>query len=406
MTVAERPSQAFARRRVSGARAAVSATFFQQGLLVGGWALHIPFVLARLDITETTMGLVIVAFGIGSILTMLSVGPVMAHRGSRDVVRSASLLSAGMLLALSTTPDLALTAVAAFVTGGLIGATDVAMNAQGIEVERRRGRAIMSSFHAWWSVGTLVGASVSGVLIAWLGPVGHATLFAAIALGLAVYAWPRFVRERLGAAEAKEPFHLPTSPVVWLLGIVCMFSFVPEGAAIDWSALYLREEIGTPLVAAGLALAGLQVSMTVMRFLGDDIRERIGPVATLRWGGLIALLGFLIAGAAGLEWTEGLSAISRTALVVGGFVITGIGLANIVPVAFAAAGRIPGVPGSAALSIIAMNGYAGILLAPSILGWMGERTGFAAVFAGIALLPFVIMLLARVGRPEEWVSRP
>ena len=193
---------------------------------------------------------------------------------------------------------------------------------------------------------------------------------------------------------------LPRAPVVWLLGIVCMFSFVPEGASIDWSALYMREEIGAPLVAAGWALAALQVTMTIMRFVGDPLRDRIGPVATLRWGGLVAAVGFALAGVAGLEVLADWSANARTALVMTGFLIAGLGLANIVPVAFAAAAHVPGVPSSAALSLIAIHGYAGILLAPSVLGWIGEVTGFAIVFLAITAMPITIMLLARVGAPD------
>ena len=396
----ERPSRAYGRRRVRNARVAVSSIFFQQGLLVGGWAFHIPFVIERLAITESVMGLVIVVFGTGSILTMLSLGPVMARLGSRGTVRVASALSAFFLLAVAMMPGLGATMAVAFATGGLIGATDVAMNAQGIEVERRRGRPIMSSFHAYWSVGTLIGALVSGALIAALGPVGHAALFGAAALGIALLAWPHLVRERVSASEARTPFALPRAPVVWLLGIACMFSFVPEGAAIDWSVLFMREEVGASLQLAGLALAGLQVTMTVMRFLGDALRARIGPVATLRWGGLIAAIGFVVAGLGGMEITAGWSVPARTALVVAGFMLSGIGLANIVPVVFSAAGEVPGVPTSVALSIVAMHGYAGILLAPSLLGWVGERIGFAEVFVGIAALPFVIMLLARAGDPR------
>ena len=200
---AERPSQLYGRARVANARWAVSAIFFQQGMLVGGWALHIPILLRRLDITETVMGLVIVSFGVGSIMTMLALGPIMAHRGSRGVVRFCCLLCAFLLPVLTMMPNVWLTGAAAFVAGGLIGGTDVAMNAQGLEVERRRGRAIMSSLHAYWSIGTLFGASVSGALIAWLGPVGHAWLFTALALAVALYAWPRLVRERVSAADAR-----------------------------------------------------------------------------------------------------------------------------------------------------------------------------------------------------------
>ena len=394
----ERPSEAMGRRRVARARVAVSAIFFQQGLLVGGWALQIPKLIDRLGITESTMGLVIVVFGTGSILAMLGLGPVIDRFGSRAVTRGTAIGTCFFLVLLNLTPSVWTTAVAAFAIGALVGAIDVAMNAQAVEVERRRRRPIMSSFHAYWSMGTLVGASVSGAIIASIGPLWHAVSFMTLSLAVAAAAWPHLVRERVSAGAKRQPFHLPRAPAVWLLGLICLFAYVPEGAAVDWSALYMRDGIGASLTVAGLALAGLQVTMMVMRFAGDTIRERIGGETTLRYGAAVAAFGFGIAGFAGMMDA---SAELRAALVIGGFVVAGLGLANIVPVAFAACGSVPGVPPGSALSIVAMHGYAGILLAPSAIGWIGERTGFAPVFAALAVPLLLIALLAAVVRPTR-----
>ena len=385
------------RRRVARARVAVSSVFFQQGLLIGGWALQIPKLLDRLDITESTMGLVIVVFGTGSILAMLALGPVIDRVGSRSATRWAAIGSSFFLLLLNVTPTVWATATAAFGIGALIGTIDVAMNAQAVEVERRRRRPIMSSFHAYWSMGTLVGASVSGAIIQAIGPFWHAALFTVLALGIALAAWPHLVRERVSTAARKEPFRLPRGATVWLIGLICLFAYVPEGAAVDWSALYMRDGIGASLAVAGLALGGLQVTMMVTRFAGDAIRERIGAVATLRFGAAVAAFGFAVAGVAGMIDA---GPELRAALVIAGFVVSGLGLANIVPVAFAACGSVPGVPAGTALSIVAMHGYAGILLAPSVIGWIGERTGFAPVFAGLAVPLLLIGALATVVRPQ------
>ena len=398
VTAIERPSDTMHTRRLSRARWAVGAIFFQQGVLVGGWALQIPVQLDRLGITESIMGLLIVAFGLGSIAAMLAMGPVIDRTGSRTATRWAGLGTAPFLLLVNMTPDVWTTGALLVVAGALIGVIDVAMNANAVEVERRYGRAIMSSFHAYWSLGTLFGALVSGPIITGVGGTGHGLAFLVILAALSLFAWPHFVRERLSNHEEKVPFRLPRVPVVWLLGAVCLFAYVPEGAAIDWSALYMREEIGTPFALAGLALAGMQVTMTIMRFAGDRIRDRIGAEATLRWGGTVAAVGLVLVGLAGTGIAEDWSVAARAVLVVAGFLITGVGLANIVPVAFAAAGSIPGVASGTALSIIAMHGYAGILLAPSIIGWAGEHIGFGPVYAMVAVLPLSAALLAKAAR--------
>ena len=400
-TSPERPSDAYHRVRLSRARWAVGAIFFQQGFLVGGWALQIPVLLDRLGITESVMGLLIVAFGLGSIVAMLAVGPVIDRTGSRKATRWAALASAPLLVLVNLTPDVWTTGVLLALGGATIGVVDVAMNANAVEVERRYGRAIMSSFHAYWSLGTLFGALLSGPIIAAVGGLGHGALFTLLLVALALIAWPHFVRERLSSHGKKVSFQLPRVATVWLLGAICLFGYVPEGAAIDWSALYMREEIGVPITLAGFALAGMQVTMTLMRFAGDRIRDRIGAEATLRYGGLIGTFGLLLVGSAGMAWAADWSAEARAALVVLGFVTVGIGLANIVPVAFAAAGSIPGVASGTALSVIAMHGYAGILLAPSIIGWAGERIGFGPVYALIAVLPLATAVMARSVLPKH-----
>lgn len=377
------------------ARAAVSAMFFQQGLLVGGWALQIPLLLTRLSITEGTLGLLIVVFGLGSVVSMLLCGPVIDRQGSARLAGWAALGSSLFLPAVALAPGLWGTALAAALAGVTIGVADLAMNANAVVVERRYGRAIMSAFHGWWSLGALVGALASGAIVAAIGGPGHALLFGALALLLGLYAAPRLARDAPAADVAPTPFRVPTAPVVWLLGLTTLFAYVPEGAVIDWSAIYVQEEVGVPLWLGGIAVASLSATMTVMRFGGDRVRDRVGPFNVLVWGGVIAGVGFALGGAAGLEALDDWPWGARATLVVAGFVTAGLGLANIVPVAFAQAGNLPGVPAGVALSFVAMSGYGGILLAPSVLGWVGERTGFAPLFMALAVMPLTVALLAR-----------
>ena len=396
----ERPSESYGRRRVSRARIATSAVFFQQGLLVGAWSLHVPIVIERLEISKATMGFVIVVFGLGSIAAMLASGPIIGRHGSRGMTRAMAFATSFFLIAISMPTNVfAMLPLIALVGAG-IGVIDVAMNAQAVEVERRAKHAIMSSFHGFWSMGTLAGALVSGWLIVQLGPFGHAMLVTGASLAIAAATWPFFLRERRSREEAASGFTMPRSATVWLLGVICLFAYTVEGASIDWSALFMREEVRAPFAVAGWALAALQVTMMLARFGGDAVRDRFGAVATLRWGGLLAAIGFALAGSGGLPWAADWSTEARTALVIVGFLVTGLGLANIVPITFAASSNVPGVSPAVALSFIAMMGYAGILTAPSILGWIGEHVGFASVFVGIAALPLTVALMAMVARPR------
>ena len=373
-------------------RAAVAVVFLQQGLLTGGWSLHIPLILQRLSITEGTMGLVIVVFGIGSLVAMLALGPWIDGHGTRSATAWGAIGSSFFLLALSLAPSLALVTVVAFFIGLLIGATDLAMNGNGVVVERRMARPIMSSFHAWWSVGAGVGALASGPIIAVLGGLGHAALFAALTLAMALWAGPRLAEDAPEPDAPRAPWRLPRQAVVWLLGIAVLMPYVAEGSVIDWSATFLRAEVGAPVSLWGLGVASLSASMVTMRFLGDRVRARFGAGPTLLWGGCLAGVGFLfVAFAGGLET----GFVLRATLVSLGFLLAGAGVANMAPIAFATAGNLPGVPAGTALSIVTAFGYGGILLAPSLLGFVGERTGFAFVYGLVAVLPLVVAVLSR-----------
>ena len=165
-------------------RAAVSALFLANGYVVGSWAPKIPSFKADLGIDEGVLGLMILAFGIGSLVTMPLIGAVIAREGSRRVAVGGGLVLAPLLLLLSLMPGPWTAAAVLVLLGGLVGGMDVAMNANAVAVERRMGRAIMSSCHAWWSVGALVGAATGGVLIARFGPLGHSVAVFLVTLGV------------------------------------------------------------------------------------------------------------------------------------------------------------------------------------------------------------------------------
>ena len=228
-----------------------------------------------------------------------------------------------------------------------------------------------------------------------MGALGHAGFITVIALLITAAVFPFLVRERVSADDQSIRFSLPRAPVVWLLGVVCLLAYVVEGAAIDWSAIFMRDEVQAPFAVAGWALAALQITMMLARFGGDRVRDRLGAEATLRWGALLAAGGFALAASGGLPWAADWPVALRTGLVMAGFFVTGLGLANIVPIAFAASSSVPGVKPAVALSIIAMFGYAGILVFPALLGWVGEHYSLTTAFLGVALLTLLISVLAR-----------
>lgn len=372
-------------------RWAVAAIFLVNGFLVGAWAPQIPVTLDRLDISEFTLGLLILGFGTGALIAMPTAGYLIARHGSAPVLRVLALACSFGLLGVVLAPGVASVALALVVFGGLIGGTDVAMNANAVAVERRLGRAIMSSSHGFWSLGGFVGGGLGGFAIMALGPVGHGLVATGLALLASVLATRHLSGEPVPESIPGRCFSLPRNPLVYLVGIIALFSMVPEGAVLDWAALYLRQERGADLPTAGLAYAGFSGTMALMRFAGDAVRDRLGAVTTLRVSGLVAAAGMMVA-----AWSP------DPALAIGAFALSGLGIANMVPIAFSAAGNQDGTSAGAGLSTVTSMGYTGLLVAPSVIGFIGERTGFAPIFAVLSGLLVLVVLMAGLARKAEF----
>lgn len=368
-------------------RAAISALFFANGFIVGSWAPKIPDFAGRLGLSESQLGLMILVFGLGSLVMMPVGGAMVARLGSAFVTRITAIACIPTLLLLTLAPTVPAAVVVIFFFGGLLGAMDVAMNANAVNVEKSMRRAIMSSCHGFWSLGGLFGAALGGVLIAAVGTMNH-VIIVTLVLATIVFIALRFVSGDAQPETAeKQPLRMPKSVLPYLIGIMALFSMTPEGAILDWGALYLRQELDATLALSGMAFGAFSAAMAVMRFAGDPIRDRLGAVLTLRICTMFAIVGMLVAG----------QAPNATVAIIG-FAIAGIGISNMVPIAFSAAGNLPGFAQGIALSVVTFMGYSGILVAPSVIGFIAEYTGFATVFTALPILFIVVLALSSLAR--------
>jgi MFS family permease len=372
--------------QVQRARWAVAAMFLANGFVMGAWAPQIPLLLPRHQIAEGTLGLLILVLGMGAVGAMLFSGRLIARFGSRAVLSAFSLALVPALPAIVFSPSIPVLALFMAVFGAMVGCMDVAMNAQAVEVERRLHRAIMSSSHGFWSLGGFVGGSAGSFIIAHLGSEEQALITAAGALVLVISAMPFLLTaapQPPTTQAAPRARLLPRDLRLWLLGFMAFFSMVPEGAVLDWAAIYLTKELGSDVFRSGLAFAFFAGAMAVMRFAGDHVRNRFGAVRTLRISGLIGAAGLMGGALAPADWVA-----------VASFAIAGLGVANMVPILFSAAGNHPSVPSAVAISTVTMVGYCGILVAPASIGWVAEHLGFRPTYAALSLLLVVVALLA------------
>ena len=371
-------------------RWAVAAIFLVNGFVVGSWAPQIPVFLTRLGISEFTLGLLILLFGAGAVSAMVWAGHLIPRHGSKKVTALFAVSCCFGLLIVALAPSVWTAAIAMYVFGGTIGATDVSMNANAVTAERRLGRAIMSSSHGFWSLGGFVGGGAGGIVIQNYGHVAHAAMVSVAAIAITAAALRHLVAD-LPLAQEHRKFSLPRNPTVYVIGAMALLCMNSEGAVLDWGALYLRQELGSDIATAGFAFGAFAGAMALMRFVGDGVRNRLGSVTTFRISALVAAAGMLVAGLSPWPW-----------LAITAYAVSGLGIANTVPILFSAAGNQPGVSPGAGVSVVTTMGYSGILAAPSIIGFVGERTGFAPIFVAISFILLMICLMAGLTRAADF----
>jgi predicted MFS family arabinose efflux permease len=375
------------RAQLGAATRATRLIFLTSGIGMASWAPMVPYAKARLGLDDADLGLVLLAFGGGSMVSMPLVGWLTHRYGNRKVISVAGLMLCVAIPLLAIVPNAPALAAVLLYFGAMLGAVDVAMNAHAVEVERRDGRALMSGFHGLFSIGGLAGAAIMSTLLAlgltlWASALAIALLLALIVLSQRSSLLPGVD----DAAEWSAVFRLPRG-LVLLLGVLCFVSFLAEGSMLDWSAVLLRDFRGFSAASAGIGYACFSVAMATGRLAGDRLVERLGPVSAVRIGASTAALGFLLAAMA--PWP--VASLS-------GFVLIGLGASNIVPVMFSAAGRLPGNPPAISIAAVTMLGYAGLLSGPALIGFMAHASNLPVALAVVAGLLLLVAGSARIVR--------
>ncbi|TDB96247.1 MFS transporter [Nonomuraea longispora] len=375
-------------RELRGARYGAVLTFVLAGLMVGTMTVRIPALTDKLALSEAMVGTILLAWGLGALVTMQSMRRVMARAGSRAVLRIGGPLTALSLVAVALSPNLPLFMVAVVLFGMAFGVMDVAMNAQGSTVEQAYGRPLMNGMHAGWCVGAIsAGALGSLAIAAGLPFTANVALVGLAALPVTVLIGRTHLPEPPSTGIGPAGRHrMP--PVVYLLGAIMFFAFMVEGTVADWNGLYMRNELGAPEALAALGYPVFETGMLAARLTGDRLRARFGVRGMLTVSG-VATAGFFAA-----------VLIAPAALVaVAAMFFVGLGVATISPLTLSLAGTATGTPGPAIAQAGAM-GYAGLLLGPVVIGFMSDATSLRTAL-GVAVVLGVLIALASRLLPRE-----
>jgi fucose permease len=364
-----------AKSSTARARWAVSTAFFINGVVLASWVPHIPAVKAAHALSDGALGAVLLCMALGAVLALPLAGWLTSRVGSH---RSTACAALGLCVALPlpvVSPSVALLSLSLVLLGACNGMLDVSMNAQAVAIEARYRRPIMSSFHGFFGLGGFAGAALAGGAMS-LGIDGaRHVVTMAVLCGLAVAHAQRWFPS--SPAEPQGPgfaFATPSRALLGL-GILAFCALLAEGAMADWSAVYMRDALGTSAAEAATGFAAFSLTMAGGRFAGDLLAARLGRTKLLRVSSVIAAGGL---GAALL--------IGQPSAAVIGFGLVGAGISNAVPVLFGAAGGTPGVAPGMALAAVATTGYLGFLAGPPLIGLAAEMAGLPAALGIVSVL--------------------
>ncbi|MGI8677732.1 MAG: MFS transporter [Jatrophihabitans sp.] len=367
------------------------AAFFVNGLLFASWAAHIPKVKAHLHIGDGTLGLALLGTPVGSVSAMLLCGYLLPRVGSRIVVEVSLVgycLSGPLVGLAGSVPALF---AALLVWGAFQGTLDVSMNTQAIAVEHQRGRPLMNGFHAWWSIGAFGGAGIGAAAVALRMDLSAQLLV----LGVPALAVAGLLAFRMlpDTDSHPRPGRSPGvrggrrfSSAMLLLGAIALASMLCEGAAADWSSVYVRDSLAGGTSAAGLGYTAFTLAMVVVRIFGNRLLARF-PLHRLLPG---------LAGAATVAFGLAL-VIGTVPLTIVAFFLLGLGLGSVVPSAFSAAGRLPGLHAGVAVAAVSSLGWVGFVLGPPLIGQLAGATSLPFALGVLPVLTaFITVACARV----------
>jgi MFS family permease len=365
--------------RLARALWASRAVFLVNGACIGSWAAFVPIVQEHLGVSVGVLGAGLLMMSLGAMVSMPLAGHLCSRLGSGAVLRVVTPLFAASLLLPVLVPQFWMFLMALCIFGALNGAMDVGMNAQGILVECRLRRPVMSGIHACFSLGALAGAGSAGGLLHLLSPRSAILLLSGVLVvtGLAIV---RHVLPDVAAAERRAGFAWPDRPVL-VLGLLAFLLLMAEGSMIDWSAALLREAYGASPAVAAVGYAAFSAAMAGGRLSGDWLLARFPRRGVFTVSAALGALGLSL----------GLASSSLVGILLG-IAVLGLGLANLVPIAFSAAAS-DSVDAGPSVAVVATLGYTGFLLGPPIIGGLAEATN---LLVGIGVVG-VVALTAGIG---------
>ncbi|WP_321966524.1 MFS transporter [Burkholderia cepacia] len=365
------------------ARTASMALFFVAGMMYASWGVHVPTVRDKFALSPGLLSIALFAVAGGSIAAMLTIARWITRVGSRTACLAGGLVMSACAALILVVPDYWMLLAVLALFGFSMATLDVAMNAEASAVEIALGKPIMSSLHGMFSIGGMAGAAAGALLSAGMAPVAHLALAAAVSAAVLVAASPAVLPHVPHHEHAHGGGNRWRSPALWMLGGIALIALVAEGAMYDWATVYMRDVVAASPALASAAYAAFSGGMAIARFAGDAVRARFGAPQLVFASASLACAGMI-----------GALLLPNPVAVLTGFTLMGLGLANMMPVLFAAAARVKGIHAAEGLAHVAGLAYFGLLFGPVVIGAVAQAANLTIGLSVVALCAALVALVA------------
>jgi MFS family permease len=363
-------------------KTAISLYFFFAGLIFSSWASRIPDVKDMFALNEAELGAVLFMLPLGALLALPVAGWVVHRLGSKRASVASLLLYTVLLFLISKAHSVLSISIVLFLFGVIGNFANIAMNTQGLSVQHKLKKPILSGLHAMWSLGAFLAAAITG----WTMSVGysmemHFGMIALAAAGVTLFFSFSLIQDVAGEHRQKV-FALPNRGLL-LMGIICFCVAMSEGALADWSSLYYRQVVHELNKVSTVGYTAFALCMALGRFFGDRLLQALGYSSVLKLNGILVLIGMGLA-----------LAINTPEAVIIGFALVGFGVSSVIPIVYMRSAKSKSMAPSAAIAAVSSIGFMGFLFGPPIIGFIAQETGLRLALSIVAFLGMMIWLLS------------
>jgi len=355
--------------------------YFIMAFFVGLWTIRIPTIKDQINTDYFGIGLVMATFAIGSIIAMIFANKIIKISSCRTILLYAGILQALLWLPTPFIPSLQIFLFFSFIFGLCYGSFEIGCNLYASNLEKREKKSMMSGFHAFWSLGVLIGSITTSLFLEWnISFLNNVLVYVIILLPINIFIVLRLESDQIENTNNKQSIFFIWPLIIFVLALISMVNALTEGSVDSWGALYMRDFIKVDGFLIGLATVSFNIFMVIGRFSGDWIRDKIGVYNLLTILFLISIISLCIL----ITYDSIITALF-------GFALLGIGSSAIIPIAYSLAGKVDGIDSGTAIAIVSIAVYGTFMGAPAILGIVANNYGVNSIFFP-TLIIFLIIL--------------